>query len=111
MTLTDSLQEYIAAAFSGIWIESHEHEDALQEIAKLCRQEQWCLAVWDLAQGLRVAGAAPTASEAGGSDPLAAIRSLPTLATEKGSAVLVLVNFHRFLQSVEVVQALAHQLA
>src|SRR5437762_3393066 len=40
MTLSDSLREYIAAAFSGIWIEGHEHRYALVEIASLCRYEQ-----------------------------------------------------------------------
>src|SRR5205814_6558880 len=107
MTLTDSLREYIAAAFSGIWVESHEHEDALTEIANLCRSEQWRLAVWDTEQGLRVTGATAESSDAGSSDPLAAIRSLGALATDQGSALLVLVNFHRLLQSAEIVQALA----
>lgn len=111
MALTDSLREYIAAAFSGIWIESHEHEDALQEIAQLAQREAWRLAVWDLEQGLRVAGTEPTLSDSGGNDPLAAVRSVNTLATKDGSALLVLVNFHRFLQSAEIVQALAKQLA
>ena len=37
MTLAEGLQEYIAAAFSGIWIESQEHAEALTEIAQLCR--------------------------------------------------------------------------
>jgi hypothetical protein len=107
LTLADTLRDYIAAAFSGIWIESHEHQDALEEIAHLCRQESWRLAVWDLEQGLRIGGA--TADEAG-SDPLAAIRAVNALATENSSALLVLVNFHRFLQSAEIVQALARQL-
>ena len=45
--------------------------------------------------------------EAGGSDPLAAIRAVNTLATPDGTALLVLQNFHRFVQSAEIVQALA----
>ena len=110
MTLAESLREYIAAAFSGVWIESHEHEDALSEIARLCHSENWRLAVWDLEQGLRVAGT-QAAAEASGSDPLAAIRSVNSLAADETSALLVLVNFHRFLQSADVVQALAKQLA
>ena len=40
-----------------------------------------------------------------------AIRSLPALATPDGTAILVLRNFHRFLGSPEVVQALDTQLA
>ena len=36
MPLSEQLTEYIAACFTGIWIESHEHEDALAEIGRLC---------------------------------------------------------------------------
>ena len=109
MTLSERLSEYILAAFSGIWIESHEHEDALLEIAQLCQRESWRLAVWDLEQGLRVGAA--TAVDRSASDPLAAIRSINDLAQPESSALLVLVNFHRLLQSAEIVQALAKQLA
>ena len=35
MPLTQQLSEYIRAAFTGVWIESHEHQDALTEIAQL----------------------------------------------------------------------------
>ena len=110
MPLSERLSEYVRACFTGIWIESHEHEDAIQEIAQLCSQEHWRLATWDLEQGLRISGT-PAAADATGSDPLAAIRSINSLAGEDSSAVLVLVNFHRFLQSAEIVQALARQLS
>ena len=64
------------------------------------------MATWDIAQGLQIPGQAE-AADANGSDPLAAIRSINALATTDGTAILVLVNFHRFLQSAEIVQALA----
>ncbi|MHB1038181.1 MAG: AAA family ATPase [Pirellulales bacterium] len=115
MTLSERLAEYVRACFTGLWIESHEHEDALAEMARMCRQENWRLATWDIERGLQVAGQgagqdAPAAGNAGGQDPLAAIRSVNALATQDGSAILVLANFHRFLQSAEIVQALAHQI-
>jgi hypothetical protein len=111
MTLTDSLREHIAAAFSGIWIESHEHEDALAEISALCQTESWRLAIWDIEQGLRVPGLSQSASDAVGNDPLAAVRAMSGLVADAGASLLVLVNLHRFLQSAEIVQALARQLA
>jgi hypothetical protein len=108
--LSEGLSEYIQACFTGLWIESHEHQDALQEIAQLCEQETWRLAVWDLEQGLRLANSELGPADTPSTDPLAAIRAVNALATKDGSALLVLVNFHRFLQSTEVIQALARQL-
>lgn len=107
MSLTNNLREFIAACFTGLWIESHEHADALAEIAQLCREESWRLAVWDIEQGLQVPG--QEGVEAGGGDPLAAIRAINALASPDSSAVLVLQNFHRFLNSPEVIQAVARQ--
>lgn len=110
MTLGERLQELISACFTGIWVQSHEHDDALLEIARLCHDENWTLASWDISQGLTVAGAASPANDIG-QDPLAALRALPTIGESSTSTVLVLKNFHRFLQSAELVQAMAHQLA
>jgi SpoVK/Ycf46/Vps4 family AAA+-type ATPase len=104
-TLTQRLSEYVAAAFTGLWVQSYEHEDALAEIARLCHEHKWPLAVWDVDRGLQVNGQA--AENTG--DPVAAIRAMNALATPEGSAILVLPNFHRFVSGAEVVQALAHQ--
>jgi hypothetical protein len=107
MSLSQRLGEYIAAAFTGIWVLSHEHPDALAEIARLCRDRQWALASWDVDRGLVTSGQAAAATT---SDPVAAIRAINALASPDSSALLVLPNFHRFCQSAEVVQALAHQI-
>jgi hypothetical protein len=106
MTLTDRLAEYVRACFTGLWIESHEHQDALVAMAQLCRQEDWRIATRNIDLGLKIPG---TEADAGASDPLAAIRAINSLATPEGTAILVLQNFHRFLQSAEIVQALAQQ--
>ncbi|HKM56145.1 MAG TPA: AAA family ATPase [Isosphaeraceae bacterium] len=107
MTLAERLSEYVRACFTGIWARSFEHDDAIVEIARLCRQQQWALATWDIDRGLMVIGrdeGSDTAVSA--PDPLAAIKAIGSLATPDGTALLVLRNFHRFLGSVEVVQAL-----
>jgi hypothetical protein len=109
MSLTQRLTEYVSACFTGLWIQSFEHEDALREIARMCRDQEWKLAVWDVAQGLQIPGSEQPA-DAGGSDPLAAVRSINALASPESSAILVLANFHRFLNSAEIVQALVHQI-
>jgi hypothetical protein len=110
MTLSQRLAEYVSACFTGLWVTSHEHDDALAEIATLCRENNWRLAVWDIAAGLQLPGQDSQAAD-GGTDPLAAIRSINALASADSSAILVLVNFHRFLASPEIVQALAKQIS
>jgi hypothetical protein len=107
MTLTERLSEFVRAAFTGLWIQSFEHDDALAEIAQLCRQERWTLATWDIDRGLASAGRhEESGSGVTASDPLAAIRALGALASPGGTALLVLRNFNRFLNNIEIVQAL-----
>ncbi|HCS52209.1 MAG TPA: AAA family ATPase, partial [Planctomycetaceae bacterium] len=60
MNLCTRLNEYVRACFTGIWIESHEHHDALTEIAGLCRDQQWQLATWDIETGLTIPGQSET---------------------------------------------------
>lgn len=110
MSLRSRLAEYISACFTGLWVQSHEHEDALTEIAQMCRDESWRLVVWDVHQGLSIHRQNEASVETGTNDPLAAIRSLDTLGAAEGASILVLVNFHRFVQSPEIVQALAAQI-
>jgi hypothetical protein len=50
------LAELVSACFTGIWIVSHEHQDAVAEIAKLCHDENWPLAVWNVHRGLQLPG-------------------------------------------------------
>ena len=56
MTLAERLSEYVRAAFSGIWVQSHEHDEAVHEIAGLCRGNDWTLATWDIDRGLALNG-------------------------------------------------------
>jgi len=107
MTLAERLLEYVRACFTGIWIRSFEHDDAIVEIARLCLQQQWSLATWDIDRGLTVVGRDDSSGTAvSAPDPLAAIKVVGSLATSDGTALLVLCNLHRFLGSIEVVQAL-----
>jgi hypothetical protein len=107
MTLSERLSELVRAAFSGLYVVSHEHDDAVAEIAALCRREGWSLATWDVDRGLALAGqTSGSAAPPRAADPLAAIRALGALATPEGTALLVLRNFHRYLNSIEVLQAL-----
>ena len=66
--LSETLREYIAACFTGLWVQSHEHADALAEIAQLCHAENWQLATWDVDAGLNLSGQSADADSAGGND-------------------------------------------
>jgi hypothetical protein len=113
MSLSKSLSEYVCAAFSGLYVQTFEPDEALREIGELCRRQNWRLAAWDLDRGMSL-GNNSAESNTGSilaTDPLAAIRALPGLVTPDGASLLVLRNFHRFLGSAEVIQALEHQLA
>lgn len=109
MSLTERLTEVVRACFTALWIESHEHDDAMTEIAQLCRRESWGLASWNTEQGLTLFGQQNPVST-GANDPLSAIRSLASLPASDRPTLLVLTNFHRFLNSAEIVQALATQI-
>jgi hypothetical protein len=47
MSLIERFGEYVRACFTGLWIESHEHQDALLAISRLCHQEEWRLSGTD----------------------------------------------------------------
>ncbi len=109
MKLSDRMEELVRACFTGIWVESYEHDDALREITQLCHQQQWRLATWDIDQGLRLRGGA-IEDQCEAQDPLAAVRAMKALGSDETASVVVLTNFHRFLGSAEIVQALARQI-
>ena len=106
MLFIQNLREHIAAAFTGLWVQTHEVEEALREISAMCREPKWPMATWDVDRGLQIAGSTSPAA----TDPVAAIKSVNALVSNHGTAILVLVHFHRFLQSTEVIQDLAHQI-
>ena len=106
MTLSERLSEYVRAAFSGIWVQSHEHDEAVHEIGQLCRANNWTLASWDIDRGLVMNTNESESVAVAAADPLSAVKALNALATSDGTAILILRNFHRFIGSAEIVQAL-----
>ncbi len=106
MSLSLRLSEYVRACFSGIWVQSHEHHDAILEITQLCQREGWRMASWNIAAGLNIGGGTVGVDA---NDPLAAVRSAGAIADAGGTTVVVLENFHRFLQSPEIIQSVVQQ--
>ena len=109
--LSEQISDYINAAFTGIWVQSNEPDEAERELLHQAQQKRWKLAVWDVATGLRIPGHADgSITDAGAGDPLAALRALPTLADPNGTSLLLLHNFNRFLNNPEVIQTTFAQL-
>jgi hypothetical protein len=106
MNMTTVLDDYVRAAFSGIYIRTLEPEEALRDIMHLATRQQWRLAVWDINGGLTIEG-----TTAAMGDPLSAVKALQRLeANADGAGLLILRNFHRFLGSVEIIQSIEQQL-
>ena len=75
MKLADQLTDYVHAAFTGLWVQTQEPDEAEREILQLARHQQWKTAVWDVADGLCVCSPATKAhADVGPGDPLAARR-------------------------------------
>ena len=117
MSLIQQLTDYINAAFSGLWIQTLEPDEAEKELVEHGQQAGWTVAVWDIARGLRLpTGSGVAAPEV--ADPISLLRGLPALApaspasagADMGTTLILLPNFHRYLNSAEVVQVLAEQL-
>ncbi len=110
MTLAERLEELVRAAFSGIWVQSFEPDDAEQEIAQFTRPLRWTTATWDIDKGMSLIVRANDEEVApAANDPLAAVKWLNGRGRDEDQdevTLLVLRNFHRFLGSAEVVQAL-----
>jgi hypothetical protein len=111
MNLSEQLTDYVHAAFTGLWVQTQEPDEAERDLSQLARSQGWKLAAWDIAQGLRFPNATQaTATEVGTGDPLAVLRALPALAERDGTALLVLHHFHKFLGNPEVLQTTFAQL-
>ncbi|QEG24780.1 AAA family ATPase [Mariniblastus fucicola] len=108
-TLSEELHDHISACFTGLWIHSHEHAEAIAETGRLCRDNDWNFFTWDVANGMMASGTTPLNSESR-TDPLAAIRAFTSDGSTEMPSILVLKNFHRFLGNAEVTQTLAEQI-
>jgi hypothetical protein len=109
-TLSDRLHELISAAFTAIWVQTAEPHEAAREITDLCRQEGWRIGSWNCDSGMQfpveqISMPGVTDSQ----DPLTVIRAMPQIANGSGTTVLLFENLHRFLGSVELIQAVARQ--
>jgi len=96
----------------GLSIETREPEEAVRDLTQLARRESWRLGIWDCDAGLAFPWKnTPPASPTDTNDPLAVLRSAGQLSQGAATTLLVLQNFHRFLGSTEILQAVQKQVS
>jgi hypothetical protein len=100
MNLEQSIREAVAAAFSGIWIRSHEHEDATQVISAIAQRFGWEVMTWDIVEGLQ-GGESERAPHAQDPSPAAALEALGAVGNGEGPVLLVMRNLHLFVATPE----------
>ena len=78
MTLTEQLTDYVHACFHRhVDVQTFEPDEAEREIVRHAQQQKWKVAVWDIADGLRLPERPGTARhDAGPGDPLAVLSRL-----------------------------------
>lgn len=100
--LGNRIKDLVRAGFSGIWVETHEIDDAIAEINDIAAARNWTFDVWDIHNKLY----------SGTHQCPGPVQILQTFTSEMDSGnnahILVLKNFHRFLPNPEVVQTLAN---
>jgi hypothetical protein len=104
--LASRITELVQACFTGIWVQTHEPHEAVREITSLCREEGWRVGTWNCDAGMQFPVeqiAIPGVTET--QDPLTVIRALPQVSQGSGTTILLFENLHRFLGSVELIQA------
>lgn len=106
-TLSEEVWKLIRAGFAGIWIETQEPTEAALELTSLGSQRDLRQLVWNLDSGLRGIGSDAGVEEV--ADPLTAVRSLGAVQSDRPT-LLLLENFHRFVDSPEICQAVSTQL-
>jgi hypothetical protein len=107
MSLAVEIWELVRAGFSGIWVETHEPTEAVLELATLGREHDLRVIHWNLDQGSRSVVGEALAEES--TDPLSALRNLGRVECERPT-LLLLENFHRFVESAEICQTMLTQL-
>jgi hypothetical protein len=112
-TLIARITELVHACFTGLYIETHEPEEAVRDLTQLAHRESWRLGIWDCDAGLKVpCEEVPAPVNPNDlADPLAVLRSCGQLSSGAETTLLVFQNFHKFLGSTEILQAVQRQVS
>jgi hypothetical protein len=98
VTLAETIKDYCNAGFAGIWVQTHEPDEAQAELGKLCRENDWDLHAWDFARGVPQRG--------GKAEPVWPLDEAD--AQHQGTHLWLLHNYHKYLANPMVSQHLAN---
>ncbi len=108
-TLAEEVAPLVHAGFAGLHVRSWEPERAVEELATLCRSQHWELVLWDVDVGLSWPQEPSKPSPENSDNPVRGIKALHDTHPENDMPrLLILVNFHRFLDNSKVAQATAN---
>jgi hypothetical protein len=99
MRLQTAIEESVAAAFGGIWVRSHEHEDAIREIASACSNYSWIPVTWNAEHGTAAPEGVVPGPPRNDPTPLAALNFVRSIKPEDKNQHIVLTmrNLHPLL--------------
>lgn len=96
MTLASQVREHVSAGFSGLYVKTHEPDDATSEIGRLCMDLGWEFHRWDIDSGLD--------GNPDMDDPVAVMKAVLSHKTGD-SCILVMRYFHKMLSALPVIGA------
>lgn len=102
--MIEKLKNLIDAGFSAIWIHTSEADEVQRSICKLAEEHVWKLASWDCMKGL--VGLVNDQAKAEGNPLVPLLKYLGRSPQEKEAQVILLHNYHRFLENPQVIQGL-----
>ena len=100
--LNKDVTESIQAGFSGMWVRSYEHDEAVRELQQMCDSTEWLLYYWDVAKGfVNPADVEPemVGSPGGIQTLVQAIKALDNFSEYDSNVILVIPNLHLYIDS------------
>ncbi|MEM4360026.1 MAG: AAA family ATPase [Candidatus Bilamarchaeaceae archaeon] len=111
----DTLELYIRAACSSIWVETFEPYESALAIKEMADNNGWSFATWDIADGIKIFTKvncfAPISRKIGvsvsQSDLTSVIKELRSCESDNDVPVILgIMNLHRFIENTSVIQSI-----
>lgn len=111
----DTLELYVRAACSSIWVETLEPHESALAIKEMAEKNGWAFATWDITDGIKLFTKAnyfaPMSRKIGisisSSDLASVIKELRVCESDEDVPIILgIMNLHRFVENTSVMQAI-----